>query len=70
MKELKPESNLDSDLDQSKRLSLVLRCWVRENGEIFARLVDVRRPNPIPVGDIDKLPGIIRSLLKGQTGPN
>lgn len=49
---------------QPPQVSLVLRCWVKENGEIYARLVDVHRQVPVQVSDINQLPGIIRRLLK------
>lgn len=48
-------------------ISLILRCWTSDEGQVRARLIDVRSGASQIVHDLDDLPGIVRQLV-GEAG--
>lgn len=48
--------------------SFVLRCQISEDGHVRARLVDVRTGNTYPLAALERLPGLVKDLIRPIMG--
>lgn len=51
-------------------VSFVLRCWVVGKGQVHVRLIEVPSGVKHAVSDLDKLPAMIRRLVKESLPPD
>lgn len=60
------ETALPEDMECAppRYTSFILRCRVDADGQVRARLVDVRSGIICPVGDLEEVPEIVRGLLR------
>jgi len=57
------------DPDLPHYASFILRCWIGEQGQIHARLIDVNSGIGQPLADLEELPRQVRLMMERAVIP-
>jgi hypothetical protein len=64
-----PEPHDETERTLPRYVSFVLRCRTTADGQVWARLSEVRSGLTRSVNDLDELPDLVRRWMAGDPGP-